>query len=357
MEAHGLAGEIEGLLNKVDKVRYAPPARRQEVGHAGLTSCSDGKFIYTWFADGVAVCHDLEGKRKWMTLQNEGPRGGTENDQHGYYTSPLLTDTEFVVRMTTTHAFDKATGKVLWKTGVIKEWPPPPRSEPLTAPGTDSLVYTEAGVHKPGGGFFAFSGGTVAGGRFYVVGIHHGTVSVWEIPKTFTKDTSLKHLGGLVGGATENLLIPAVQGGFKVQGSVLVHEGIVYSVTMSGPFRAHDEQTKKLVYSTRIDLNTFRFFYPYPYASGVCASPTLGGKNIYMFGNGGSALVIKPGRTFEVVAENRIERLQSGFSQWSYMVPSKANWYPECTVSSPIFEGQRIYLQGEGYLYCIGKAK
>jgi len=88
----------------------------------------------------------------------------------------------------------------------------------------------------------------------------------------------------------------------------------------------------------------------------VCASPALGGKYIYLFGSGGHAVVIKPGRKFELVAENRIERLLHGRYRGSYPpVPSNQGTHPECTVSSPIFDGDRIYYQGEGYLYCIGK--
>jgi hypothetical protein len=102
-------------------------------------------------------------------------------------------------------------------------------------------------------------------------------------------------------------------------------------------------------------MNTIMFAYPYPHGSGVCASPALGGKNIYIFGNGGHSMVIKPGRKFDVVAENRIERLMAGHYQGGIALPSDLGFYPECTVSSPIFDGDRIYLQSEGYLYCISK--
>jgi hypothetical protein len=67
-------------------------------------------------------------------------------------------------------------------------------------------------------------------------------------------------------------------------------------------------------------------------------------------------MVIKPGRKFEVVAENRIERLMPGLLESVMAVPSDKGFYPECTVSSPIFDGDRIYYQAEGYLYCMGKA-
>jgi hypothetical protein len=61
-------------------------------------------------------------------------------------------------------------------------------------------------------------------------------------------------------------------------------------------------------------------------------------------------------RMFEVVAENRIERLLPGHYEGSYSIPAEQGFYPECTVNSPIFDGDRIYYQAEGYLYCIGKS-
>ena len=82
----GPAGAITGkLTKKIDKNRYFGTADRQEAGVAGLTSCSDGKFIYTWYADGIAVCHDLDGNRKWIKLENDGPMGkdGSNDDANG----------------------------------------------------------------------------------------------------------------------------------------------------------------------------------------------------------------------------------------------------------------------------------
>src|SRR4029077_12823854 len=67
--------DLRKLMKKVDKDRYFGTADRQEAGVAGLASCYDGKFIYTWYADGIAVCHDLDGNRKWINLENDGPVG------------------------------------------------------------------------------------------------------------------------------------------------------------------------------------------------------------------------------------------------------------------------------------------
>ena len=66
-------------------------------------------------------------------------------------------------------------------------------------------------------------------------------------------------------------------------------------------------------------------------------------------------MVIKPGRTFERVATNRIERLLWGKLGGVHPRPSMEGQYPACTVSSPIFDSRRIYYRSEGHLYCIGE--
>ena len=72
---------------------------------------------------------------------------------------------------------------------------------------------------------------------------------------------------------------------------------------------------------------------------------TLGGKHIYISDNQGTTVVIEPGRVFKQVAHNRIEQpwFRYGFER------------NECTHSSPVFVGKRLYTRGEANLYCIGE--
>jgi len=356
VELTALVQDVAKLMKQVDEQKYAGVAARQEAGSAGLTSVTDGKSVYTWFADGVAVCHDLDGKRRWMTLENEGRAGGKGNDHHGYQTCPVLTDREFVVAMMNVIAFDRETGKVLWKIPrAVFGWPPPNPAHPVTAEGTNCVHYERLGLYKPGVGFFPWSKSTLVGSRGYVQD-HDGSVfAEFTIPEEITPETKLRRRH--VPKRADKELALITLGSWSaagVQANVLVHDGLVYTVAMGGPLRVYDAGTLELVYSVRLDMNTLMWAYPYPHGSGVCASPALGGKYIYVFGNGGHAMVIKPGRKFEIVAENRIERLLPGHYTSHGGLPADQGFYAECTVSSPIFDGNRIYLQGEGYLYCIG---
>ncbi|HUW55553.1 MAG TPA: hypothetical protein VMZ92_02885, partial [Planctomycetota bacterium] len=357
VELHGLVAGLAKLMKQVDRKKYADVARRQEAGSAGMTSVTDGRFVYTWFADGVAVCHDLDGKRKWMTLENQGPSGGGGIDYHGYQISPILTDTELVVCMMKTTAFDRETGKVLWRMSTKQmAWPPLNAGDPIAAEGTTCVNYENLGLYKPGVGFFPWSKSTFAGSKGYVMRCDRAeSFEEFTLPQDLTTLTKLtpRHVK-MVRKEDGPLITTGSWSAPYVVASLLIHDGLIYAVAMGGPLRVYDAETLKLVYRVRLDMNTIMFAYPYPHGSGVCASPALGGKNIYVFGNGGHSMVIKPGRTFEVLTENRIERLMPGHYQGGMAVPSDQGFYPECTVSSPIFDGDRIYYQAEGYLYCIG---
>jgi hypothetical protein len=80
-------------------------------------------------------------------------------------------------------------------------------------------------------------------------------------------------------------------------------------------------------------------------ARGLGSSPALAGKYIFVFGNQGTSVVLEAGRTFKQVAKNRLEN-SIGRDEW---------WgHQESTISSPVFDGERLYYRGEASLYCIG---
>ena len=58
--------------------------------------------------------------------------------------------------------------------------------------------------------------------------------------------------------------------------------------------------------------------------------------------------MFKPGRKFEKVAVNRIGTLARRL--WPMRPQAEIGYSP------PVFDGKRMYLRGEQYLYCIGRA-
>ena len=80
--------------------------------------------------------------------------------------------------------------------------------------------------------------------------------------------------------------------------------------------------------------------------AGCSGSPTLAGRHIYLWDDQGTCVVIEPGRTFKLLARNRIDRIHFMYGQ------AARN---ECMISNPVFSGKRIYVRGENHLYCIAE--
>ena len=124
--------------------------------------------------------------------------------------------------------------------------------------------------------------------------------------------------------------------------SPLVWKGLCYSIDEYGVLYCADLKTGKTLY--RRDTG-FDELHSYNHV-GVAASPTLIGKNIAVMDNQGWCLVFEPGPVFKPVAMNRIET----------MLPRDWPIPPQETIANgpPVVDGDRIYIRGEQYLYCIG---
>jgi len=143
--------------------------------------------------------------------------------------------------------------------------------------------------------------------------------------------------------------------------SVLYHDGLLYICGNNPIFTVSGKQglgpemllyvcdvlTEKIVYTKNLDFGE----NPpkrgeRPYGCGMAASPALAGGKVFLVGNFGTTLVLEPGREYKEVGRNVIDRRIS----YSY----RENML-EGTVSSPFFEGNRIFYRAQRYLYCIGE--
>jgi hypothetical protein len=129
--------------------------------------------------------------------------------------------------------------------------------------------------------------------------------------------------------------------------SPLYHEGLVYCVNGDGVLSVVDVGKEEVVYQKCLDIDWMLGYSIGPARGGCCASPTLAGKYIYLFGNQGTCLVIRPGRRYEEVAKNRIEQIGD-------LEGSPCRGRLEHTLTCPVFEGKRLYYRAMDRLYCIG---
>ena len=136
--------------------------------------------------------------------------------------------------------------------------------------------------------------------------------------------------------------------------SPLYHDGLVYIVDADGLLTVVDVEKYEIVYQKLLDMDNG----PGGPARGVQgASPALGGKYIYAFGNHGTCVVFEPGRQYRQVAKNRIESFCNKCTEKTVSWHSIYSTQLEQTLAGPVFDGDRMYYRGLINLYCIEEKK
>ena len=343
-----LRRKIRDALLGIDKKAYKLKLEGHLEGHFGIvgfttTPASDGKNVYAYYGYGVVACYDLDGNRKWIR------RLTTPNDV-GYSCSPALIGGKLVVIFNGMYALDAATGEIAWSDlkarGIASLLP-------ATIKGTD-IVTTFRGQ------FYRVSDGKLLWANPHIIPNDTG----WA-PGVFIGDVlylSWSGIGGLIvadfsaveGDAWKPKMRTAGVGADNrrpngewldrwTAGSPLILGDTFYGIDQYGVFYALDLKTDKPLYRHDTGFDEFHTYN----AIGVGASATLGGKHIYVIDNQGVCVVLEQGPAYKPVAVNRIETVVQ--RDWP--------WNPQEILANgpPVFDGKRIYLRGEQYLYCIGE--
>ncbi len=363
-----LEGKIDKLMAKVNKEKYDGVAfSASEAGYSPRTPVTDGQRVYANFHPCVTVCYDLQGKRLWSHVQGfSDARNFTE---HGCQSSPVLAGGKLIVNAYKTIAFDAETGKVAWQT-------PPAHLQ----------VKKDASADEK-----AYAGGRGYGYKASLLSLTLGGEALLLTPVDVVRIRDGKQLAYF--GPCGCIPTPVVQGGlicrasggdkcdfmrlpekpdepFKMAApksvtinaprfprefsataysSALFHDGLAYTVNADGMLSVIDAEKGEVVYQKLLDIDNG----PGGPVRGVQgASPALAGQYIYIFGNMGSCLVLKPGREYQTVAKNRIESIVTGSAvevPWQTLYGTQI----EQTVSCPVFEGKSMFYRGMINLYCI----
>ncbi len=346
-----LEKDLYGAMKQIDPKRFNRPGS-QDVGYAGLTPVSDGKYVYAWFASGVTACYDLDGNRKWIRIDNH------ETVEHGFSSSPILAGDKLIVFMRELMAFDTKTGSNVW-------------SNPIVGP---------TGMNP--GEFFHGSFARARFGDVETVIPANGMIVRVSDGKVLFKDERLASkqnvstpvidhgvlcMMATMGETLYFLQLPEAAGekmalAFKSEvkiptknfpyyylawhtASPLVHDGLVYLMNNAGLLTVVDQKAGTIVYQRMLDLDHFETANEGP-ARGHGISPALAGKHIYFFANSGAAVVIEPGRQFKQVAKNKIEGLA---------MPGSWGERQDRSVACPYFDGKRMYYRTESAIYAVGQ--
>ena len=342
-----LQGEIHKALLAVDKKKYDRYWAQAIFGFSGPTPCSDGSRVCAFFTTGITVCYDLEGRRLWI---HHGRGSGSE---HGNFASPLLADGKVVVWAHELRGYDVATGTLLW-----------------TAPAKGSNNYgsmfrIDVGKEIVAGYQFGFFVRLRDGALIWNNGcfgdatatpiVESGTVFAWvgyprnsqglgfkafTVPPatdsgalkaryTFDTDWGVDEL------ANADKKHPFDR---SFVASPLYVDGLIYQLTEGGGLVVSDAQTGRQVYRKVLGLSPRTAYWNW---AGASASPTLAGQHIFLMDNQGTTIVIRPGPVYREEARNALE--------------TSAAREQEQNLTTPVFEGERMYYRGHEYLYCIGE--
>jgi outer membrane protein assembly factor BamB len=347
-----LRAKIEEALVEIDRARYKPPRDGHFDSHFGIvgytmpTPISDGSRVYVWNGMGVAAAFDLDGNRQWMTTVSAG--------ELTYASSPALADGVFVVFLNRLFGIDAKTGEILWEQPKVNKNVAGLLSARLAS--QDVIVTQEGEVVRPRDGHLLFRPkGQVKNDTGWTPGVV--LADVLYLPKYGVKQLNVLDFAGVTGetwGPQQLASIETPQHlnyrpGSKAwldrstAASPLIVGKYAYMVDMYSELCTFDLEAKKMVHHQTLDLHGFTHYN----ALAVAASPTLVGEHMLILDNQGTTLVMTTGPEPKVVQRNVIA------TQLARRVPLPAQEI--LAYAPPIVAGDRIYLRGERYLYCIGK--
>ena len=346
-----LRRQMTDLLRKIDRDKYTWTGdwgHISAIGFACPTPVSDGESVYAFFAPGVVVCYDLEGRRQWirsvMDLGVAPDRKGKPHTPTPNCASPVLVGDKFILFKGWFRAFDRKTGNVLWDTGnITKDFDGSHGGIPRYYSSSSVVPFRLEGqdfVMAFWGRILRASDGKVMSdpvlneNTYNTPVIEDDVAYVWGGQKykmTLVDDqVQMRGMGGIQGPHQFTVSSP------------LLHDGLIYAMDSHGELNVTDSRTLKTVYRQRLDMWPLYHFN----AIGATPSVALGGRHIYLMDNQGTTVVIEPGRTFKPVAYNHLRASMQ--HPWPLTTLER-------TESTPVFDGGRIYIRGEANLYCIGE--
>ncbi len=265
------------------------PETHQKNNLAASSPATDGERIYAWFGNGQIVALDMSGQPVWK--RHLGQEYGGFNFSWGHsssplvdgvtsYTTPVVIDgpngPELIVNCSEgVEAHDPATGKRLWYFEESNRFPIP---APLEG---DGVVYLSRGYRS--GPYMAIR----AGGRGDISKTH----VAWHV------DTGAPYVSSLV-----------------------YYQGLLYMGNRLGIVTCIDAETGQRVWQERL--------------GGVyTASPVAADSKIYLVSETGETLVVRAGRSPEVLARNSLG---------------------EQVIASPAIAGSQLFVRTSRHVFAIG---
>ena len=308
----------------------APPGPPEKVqgknGWASGSATTDGERVYAFFGNGGLLCVNLDGKQVWHVPL------GPFDAYHGTACTPLLYKDKVIFFQdhrikggSYVAAFDKVTGKELWKT---------PRKETVgwSSPvairvnGKDQIIVSSQNTvyaYNPADGKVLW---TCVGNLFEVIpapSVGHGLLFCCSGRQGPTLAIRPE---GATGDVTKTNLVWKTVKGSPFVPSPLVYGAELYIINdLTSVATCLDAKTGKVRWQERLGR---------PLKEGFSATPVAVNGKVFFTNDEGETFVLKAGKEFHLLHVNQLG---------------------EKTLASPALLEGRWYIRTERHLFCIGK--
>jgi outer membrane protein assembly factor BamB len=306
--------EATGTLTPVhDKHNLATPS-----------PVTDGTLVFAWFGTGQVVALDRAGAVVWQ--RHLATENGAFDIQWGHGSSPVIYGDLLILlcdqpARSYLLAIDKKTGKDRWKAD--RGQGRSSYSTPLViegAFGTEVIVNSTERIDSYDAKTGAFLWHMGESSRFAVPSpvFHDGVIYA---SRGYRSGPYMAIKPGGRGDVTSTQTIWRVATGAPYCSSLLYYDRIVYMATDVGVLTAVDAATGERVWQERVD--------------GVfSASPVAGGGHVYFVSENGETVVVKAGRTPQIVARNAVG---------------------ERAVASPAISKGQIFIRTDKHVFAVGR--
>jgi outer membrane protein assembly factor BamB len=285
---------------------------------------TDGERVYAWFGTGQLVALDMTGKP--ALSKNLARDYGAFDIQWGHSSSPALFQDSLILLCyhggkSYLLALDKRTGAVKWK--VDKPSGIESYSSPIVAQGPSGpelIVNSSVGVEAfdPNTGKSLWTYPEVNRFPIPVSMVDNG---ILYLSRGYRSSPYMAiRLGGR-GDITNSHVAWRVPTGGPYVSSLVHYQGVIYMSTDNGIVSAVDAKNGERLWQERVG-GTFS------------ASPIAGDGKVYFVSEGGETIVIKAGRTFEIISRNKLD---GHF------------------VASPAAGGGKVFLRADDRVIAVGK--
>jgi outer membrane protein assembly factor BamB len=279
--------QVSALRKQLEPLKkFEPPETHDVTGYTSPTPVTDGRNIYAVFCSGLVVGVTPAGQKLWTKLLPVRP-----HHNWGHSASPRLAENLLLVHFgNRLFALDAQTGTEKWTAEASSGF-----GSPVVAPVAGTPI-----VFTPGGDLIAVADGRKCMSRIFKF-VWNGPVVKDGVVYQIDEGGAAAYPARLDSAEKPKPLWTAKVPAGRYYATSLLHEGLLYNVSQSGTLVVLSAGDGAPVYEQALKFG----------GGTVYPSPILAGGRIYLSGDNGVTVVIRPGRVFEELARNKLPEFRS----------------------------------------------